>query len=295
MTRTSFERAATYFTNDMIPPLRQQLIGRKLFAKVDTIPPGKFEYEYDKVTELGNAIIDYALPESDKWDDILIANDNIKLAVISKQWKIPLTKWKAYMTEGKDLSTTASRSAAQVIGLADDDLCIQYWKPDGSNAKINGLYASAGSSYSTTADFGNYGKAIEAVAGGLANMAGNNVPITATNWNLTLNPVQYYELIKSMSTTGYPELPQVEKMLNPAGGSATGQVLMSPDITAATGLLSPVDPAGNYIRLVVAQEPKVVLGTDSKKPDISPIYATTYEALAPLVLQPYAVASLTSI
>jgi len=294
--RTSLRRAATYFNNQMVPPLRQMLIGRKLFAKTTTLEKGKFEMDYDTVTEMGEAIISYDLPDStEKRDDIALAAANLKLAVISKGWKIPRSKWDAYMTEGKNLSTTGMQSAAQVCALKEDDLLIQSWKPDGTNAKINGLYASAGNDYSTSKDFGTYGNAIDAVSGLLAMMAADDVPTASINWNYTLNPVQYYELEASESTTGVSEIEKVRRILNPAAGMPGGQIIMSPDITAGTGLVSPVDPAGLYIELVKGQDMTNVLGEDSKVPNISPIYGTTYEVIAPWVKQPNAVGVTSSI
>lgn len=295
MTRSSFHRAATYFDSKMVAPLRQQLIGRKLFAHTTPIPKGKFEYDYDTITEMGSSVISYDLPDDSVKRDMIEATDaTLKLAVIAKGWKIPRTQWEAYLSEGKDLRTKAMLSAAQVNGLAEDDLLINYWKPDGSNARINGLYGSAGNTDSTSADFGTFGNAMAEVGTCLAAIAADDVPTATINWNLTLNAVQYYELAKSVSY-GVREFDEVVKMLNPAAGAATGSIFVSPDITAGTGMLSPVDPAGLYIDLVKAQDMKNVLGEDSKIPDISPIYGTTYEVLAPVVYQTVAVCTMTGI
>lgn len=294
--RTSFRRAATYFNNEMVPPLRQMLLGRKLFAKTTTLEKGKFEMDYDRVTEMGDAVISYDLPDaSEKRDDIAVAAENLKLAVISKGWKIPRAKWEAYLTEGKNLSTTGMMSAAQVCALKEDDLLIQSWKPDGSTAKINGLYASAGNAYDASKDFGTYGNAIDAVSGALAKMADDNVPTASINWNLTLSATQYYELEASESTTGVSEIEKVRRILNPAAGMPSGQIMWTPDILAGKGLVSPVDPSGLYIELVKGVDLNNVLGEDSRIPDISPIYATTYEVIAPWIKQANALCTLDDI
>lgn len=293
--RTSFRRAATYFDKKMVPPLQQQLIGRKLFASTLTLPKGKFELDYDTITEMGSAIISYDLPDDSTKRDMIEATDaNLKLAVISKGWKIPRSQWEAYLSEGKDLRTKAMISAAQVNGLAEDDLLMQSWKPDGSTAKINGLYGSAGNTDSTSADFGTFGNAMAEVGTCLAAIAADDVPTASVNWNLSLNSVQYYELAQSIDT-GVREFEEVVKMLNPAAGMPAGGIFMSPDITADTGMLSPVDPSGQYIELVVGQNMKNVLGEDSKIPDISPIYGTTYEVIAPVVYQTDAICTMTGI
>jgi len=241
--------------------------------------------DYDTITEMGEAVISYDLPDiSEKRDDIGINAANLKLAIISKGWKIPRTKWEAYLTEGKNLSTTAMMSAAQVCAVKEDDLLIQSWKPDGSTAKINGLYASAGNDYDTTKGFDTFGNAIDAVNGALAMMAADNVPTASINWNYVLNPVQFYELGASISD-GVVEKTEVQKILNPAAGMPPGQIMMSNDIDAGKGLISPVDPAGLYIELVKGVDLNNVLGEDSKIPEISPIYGTTYEVIAPWIKQ----------
>jgi uncharacterized linocin/CFP29 family protein len=264
----------------MVDPLRQMLIARKLFAKTTTLEDGKFEMDYDTVTEMGEAIISYDIPDNTtKRDDIAVADASLKLAVISKGWKIPYSKWRAYLSEGKDLSTTGMTSAMQVCALLEEKLLLQSWKPDGSNARINGLYASAGNNYSTSKDFGTYGNAKDAVAGVLSMMADDDVPTASINWNYSLNPTQYYELEASESTSGIAEMEKVLRMLNPAQDMPPGQIIMSPDIAAGTGLVSPVDPAGLYIEFVKGKDMNNVLGTDSKLGEISPVYGTTYEVV----------------
>lgn len=279
----------------MVPPLRQRLKGRKLFASTIVLGKGKFEFDYDTITEMGEAVISYDLPDdSVKRDMIEVSDATLKLAVIAKGWKIPRTQWEAYLSEGKDLRTKAMMSAAQVNAKAEDDLLLQSWKPDGSNARISGLYASAGNTDSTSADFGTYGNALAEIGTCMALMDADDVPTDAVNWNLGLNSVQYEELDSSVSY-GNIEFDQVLKQLNRADGMPKGTIYKSSDITAGTGLLSPVDPAGEYIELIIGQDMKNVLGEDSKIPEISPIYGTTYEVIAPVIYQANALCTMTGI
>lgn len=295
MTTVPVTRAQTFYAQDMKPVLAQQLVARQLFGHRIDIPFGKTKFEYDSVSDLQNAVISVSVPDGDgPWDSLKITGNDLQLAYITEKWKIDRDKYDAFLTEGKNLPVASNRAAAQAIGVSEEKLLAQSWKPDGSSSKIYGLYGCAGNTMSTDYQFDIYGNAKKALAAMFKMLSDDKVPVSALNFNLTLNPQEYYQLTCSESTNGAPEMPMVEKMLNKVGG-APGRIRESPEIVAGTALLSPVDTAGTYIDLVVAKDPTVTLGEDSKLKELSPIYATTYEILAPVVYQPNALCIATSI
>ena len=278
----------------MIPSLAQGRVAMKLFGKTVTLPKGKFRYEVEKVTAMGDAIVTYSIPDATVARDMIgVTIEQLQLAVITKAWKIERDQWDSYESAGKDLPTAAQTSATDALIAAENTLLTKSWKPDGSNDVLKGLYALAGNSYATTADFATYGKAKTAVAQGIALNKADNV--VGVNYNLSLNPEQFAELQVSATTGGIEEWPQVMRILNSVPGAPTGEIYENTNLTAGTGLLSPVDPAGKYIRLIVGQDPINVLGEDSKIPDISPIYGTTYEVLAPYAIHPNSLCTLGAI
>jgi hypothetical protein len=290
------QRATTYFDKKMVDPLADEASARILFDKVTTLPPNTFIYEFEKITEMGEAIITYEIPnETGSKDSITSTPVQMRLAVISKRWEVPYEKWQAYKNLGVDLPTKTMESALRVIGNKERNLLLQSWKPDGTNARINGLYASAGNSYSTSKDFGTNGNAADAVAGALDLMRADNV--NGVNFNLTLNSTQFSELSNSKDAGGNREWDEVMKLLNMDGGSGKppGTIRWSNEITAGTGLISPVDPNGKYIELVVGQNTRNVIGFISEIMDISPMIGTTYEILAPRVTHDVAICTLTTI
>jgi len=295
MADTAFEKAARYFDKELVPPLRQMLIGRQLFAKTLPLPAGSYNIDYNKVTEMGAATISQSLPVGEVHRDMVkVESTNLKLNVILKGYEIARDQWEAFKSKGQNLDTEAMLSAAHVLGQAEDDLLIQGWDPDGdSTYEVEGLYVGADNDYSTTKDFGTYGNAIDAIAGGLALMDADNVQ--GLNFNLTLNATQFFELVASRSTNGDFEYPQALRLLNLNEGAPKGAIRVSADMTAGKGMLSPVDPSGRIMDLVIGQDPRNILGEDSKLKSISPIYGTVYEVLVPRIKQPNGLCKLSDI
>lgn len=294
MTYTLEQRATAYYNKKMITPLTYMMKGRSLFLKTTPVPAGKFVMEFDRITDMGDALITYDIPDvTIERDEIGTTADSVRLVVISKGWQVGYSKWNSFASEGVDLPTENMNSALRVIGATESNMLIQSWKPDGTHARVNGLYAAAGNSYSTSSDFGTAGNAVTAVGGALDLMRADK--ISGVNYNLTLNTTQYNQLQTSTFTNGDMEWDRVLKLLNQEGGPAPGRITWSPYITADTGLMSPADPDGQYMELLVGQNIRNILGRDSKMAEISPLYGTTYEVLAPRVIHSEAICTLTSI
>jgi hypothetical protein len=121
--------------------------------------------------------------------------------------------------------------------------------------------------------------------------------ITGVNYNLTLNSTQFTQLTTSAYTNGDLEWGRVMQLLNMDGGpgAAQGQIRWNPSIEAGKGLITPVDPTGMYMELIVGQPTRNIIGFVSEIEEISPMIGTTYEILGPRVVFPNAICTLTSI
>lgn len=286
-----YEEAAKWLDTQLVEPVRQQLVGRRLFAKTVNIGQGKFNVDYNTLTDMGEAIITYDLPDdSIQKDSVKLATSTIKLAVIPKGYSIPRSQFESFATQGIALDTAAMISAAQKVGEKEDDLLIQGWNPDGTNYRISGLYQSAANTVSTSLDFATFGNPTKAVSAALALLYEDG--ILGMNFNLTLNYTQYTQL-QSNYEYGVYEWDKVMKMLNNVQGGGMGQILMSTDITAGTGMVTPVDTAGVHMDLVIGQDYRNSLA--NPKFDISPVEGITYVILVPRVKHPTAVCTLTNI
>jgi hypothetical protein len=290
------QRAATYFDTKMIAPLSIAASARILYDKVTTLNPNTFIYEYEKISEMGEAIISYDLPdETASRDSISSTPNQMRLAVISKSWNVPYSKWQAYADMGVDLPTQTMESALRVIGKKERGALLQSWKPDGGTARIKGLYEAAGNTIADAHDFGTVGKAVEVVGEALDLIRADEV--NGVNFNLTLNSAEFTKLSTSTYTNGDMEWDRVIKLLNMDGGKGApqGTIRWNPGITADTGLISPVDPTGMYMELVIGQPTRNVIGFKSEIQAISPMIGTTYEILGPRIIYDAAICTLQSI
>ena len=290
---TALEKAATYFDTEIVEPLRQKTMARKLISiKPKVKGDGIKAADILKVIEMGAAQMAYKLPKEMSRDMVRIDKSTVNIPVLFKGYEVDRDAFNVWKEKGVGLDAAAAVSAAQVIAVQEDTAIIDGWKPDGTAYLMNGLYQSAGLTYATAKDFATYGYAKEAIAGAVAAL---EAVFVYPPFNLTLNPVQHGELVMSESSTGTEEYPRVLKVLNGNVENGPGRIFSSPSVLAGKGLVSPVDPARVYMELLNPQPIRNVLGEDSKMPGISDITGTSFEALYVNVKQANALCKLTNI
>ena len=157
------------------------------------------------------------------------------------------------------------------------------------------MYGGAGNSYDTTKSFASAGNAKDAISGALDLIYSSKVD--GVNFNLILNSAQYRKLSTNlMPYTNKREWELVMELLNENDKAPSkGSIYKSPYITAGTGLLSPADPDGEFIELLVGQPITNDIGRDSTEPGTSPLYGKTYEKIGAHLIHPEAVCKLTDI
>lgn len=292
---TTFSKIARHFDKEVIEPVRQVTVARRLMAVNPNIKGnGIWNVDVTTLSELSDATIDFALPSGDSHRDAIKASvANKELPVLWKGYEIPRSAYEAFVQKGIRLDSEAAISAAVVVTNKEDDLLLQGWAHDGSTYDVSGLYQSAGNSETTSDDFGTAGNAIDKIALAKGLLADDG--IYGMNYNLVLNPTQFAQLDGSVLTNGNREFSEVLKQLNPYPNAAPGGIFQSTDVTAATGMVLPVDPARRFFEIIEAQPMKNILGEDSKVPGISPIYGTTYSVVYPHIKHANAICSLTNI
>lgn len=295
MVVTAEYRAASYYNTKMVGPLTYRFQTRSLFLKQTPIQDNKDIMEFDTITDMGEAVVSYDLPGVTlEKDEIKTTPDSIRMVYLSRGWQVSNQKWKAFETEGVDLPLENMKSALRVIGTKENELLTVSYKPDNSNVRVNGLYAAAGNSYTSSKDFGTPGNASDVVGGGLSLIRADKV--SGVNHNLVLADDQYTELsISRSTTTGLREWNDIMELLNMEGGPVPGRIIMNPYMTAGTGMLTPADPDGEYIELLIGQNITNEVGRDSRQPLTSPMYGKTYEKIAPRIIHANSICTLTTI
>lgn len=293
MTQTALQRAATYLDGEIVEPLRQKTMARQLITvKPKVKGDGIKAADVMKVVDMGRAQIAYRLPKDMSRDMIRIDKSTVNIPFLFKGYEVDREAIEAYAREGIALDTAAAVSAAQAIGVMEDEAIITGWIPDGAAYKMPGLFESGTTHYVTTKDFGTYGDAKTAVAALISQLEALYV---YPPFNLVLNPTEHGQLVMSESTTGTEEYARIVRIINGNTEGGPGRIFSSPNITAGKGMLSPVDTARVYMELLNPQPVRNVLGEDSKMPGISDITGTTYEALYVHVKQPAAIGILDDI
>ena len=291
MTQTALQKAATFFDTEIVLPLRETAMARKLISVKPTVKgAGIKAADILKLKDMGKAQIAYRLPKDMSRDMIRIDKETVNIPLLFKGYEVDREEIEVYARVGVGLDSAAAVSAAHAIAIMEDEAIIAGWLPDGATYKMPGLYNYGNSTdYSTHVDFDTYGDAIKAVAGlkGLLEAAHVYPP-----FNLTLNPAEIAKLDASESSTGRPEIERVRNIINGYVVGGPGQIASTSNITAATGMLTPVDTSRVYMELLNPQPVRNVLGEDSKMPGISDITGTSFEALYVHVKQPAAVGRL---
>ena len=283
----ALQNLAKYFDKEMIKPLQQRFIGRKLVPKNTELSGkgiGMETVDVWTLLRMADATISLGLPTGYE-DTADVTKATLNLPILHHPFTLPRRMYETYKMAGIGIEAALSLEAAYRVQLQEEALILNGWAPDGATYTISGLYQSAGNAETTADDFGTYGNAVAKIALAKALLETDSV---YGPYNLVLNPTQENELLGSFSTTGASEWDQVMKMLK------GGDIFSSPIQTAATGMLM-ATPNKAYFDLVIPQEYKTQLNEDPKLGTLSPIHGVVYECLAPRVKQTNAICTLTNI
>lgn len=295
-TEPALKSAAKYITKELIMPLQQITVARRLMTRNPEITGrGVFNFDKNVLTGLKDAVISYDLPKpDDNRDAVKVKKSTVDIPVISEPFEIPRGDFEAWKNKGVKIDTAASQDAMARVVEREDDLVINGWSPDGTTYEVEGFNNLTGRNQVTTdLDFGTYGNATKAVGAALELF--DDSKVRAQGWYLILNRTQARELRTSRSAQGVKELTDVIELLNNDKATGPGQIFSSADQAAGTGAMIPIDTGRRYMELVIPQDIWTVLGLDSRAEDISPVYGTVLEVVYPHFKKPEAVCTLNSI
>ena len=299
MTNAMFETVSKQIDDSLVEPLRQLSMARKLIPKVMTVPEGTWNVEYFTASEMGDAIISYDLAQTQLADTIGATPSVIKIPVLRKDFKMGKQSLQAMQKYGIDWIDENAKSANYKVKRKEEVMLLTGWAPNGTNYTVAtggcpGLYSSANAE-ATSSDFGTAGNAKIETGLVQAKLAGYGV--VNRNLNLTLNPTQYFQLMSSQYTySNQFEYLDVLRMLNPNPSMPQGQIFVSSDMTAGTGLYSVVDTTGEFFDLIMLKEQHTVLMEDPNFPaEIAPVKGFVISAMVPRIKNSYGLISATGI
>lgn len=286
----AFESYSKAVDSELVPPLQDVLIGRKLVYVTAPKGFGVTSVDWGKIADMSGGYVSYGFVDGN--EDMLDVNlTNSKVPVYWKDYRVNRRLYEGWLVNNTDMDTSAAQSASYIAASTEDAAIINGVSNDGTNYDINGLYQGAGNNYSASCDFGTYGNGMAAVAGAKKLMVDDGIPAYNIPLNLVLASTQFGELEKS-TTQGQDEWPRVLRMLN--GGS----IYPVPEtiLGTGTGMLLPAPSVGKpYLDFFLTSNFQTEHGTDSKHPVTSDLFGRVFSAGILRIKQSNAICKLSSI
>lgn len=285
MTNYIPEEYYTQVRDSIIETIRKQSISRQMLP-TRLIPGGigTQQFTFDTATEVSEAMLSWAFVDNAE-DVVGRGREHVPIPVLHKEFRIGRRDLAAAMNGGYDLDTRSANSSAYKVAMLENELVVDGFAPDDSTYEIDGIYQSAGNSYSTSADFGTPGNALKAVEGALDKLYEDDIDM---NFDMYLNPKQYLELSTSIfgdAKEGSTEMPMVEKLLG-------GNIIKTSWLTAGTGLIMPSECPNYFGELIIAQDATVEFEVMPKSKDL---WGRVYECVVPVIYEENAFCTLTTI
>ena len=256
----------------LVDPLRNVLKGRQLVYTTAPQGFGVTSVDWGKITDISDGLVSYGFITGNE-DAIDVALTNSKVPVYWKDYTVDRRTYEGWLINGTDIDAASAIAAGYKAAKAEDTAIIQGVSRDGTNYDFVGMYQGAGNDYSATKGFDTFGYPTDAVAGGLALMADDGIPVDSIPINLVLAPTQYLELAASRSAYGAREWTDIEAILNGGG------IYQSTALTAGTGLLAPAASVGEpYVDFYLTQDFTVENGIDAAHPDTGNLTGRVYSA-----------------
>lgn len=291
MVDTTLQSFSKKVDESLVQPLRRTLVGRRIVPVTEPVGFGVSAVEWSTITEMGEGMVSYAF-NSVNTDTIGAIPTTSKIPVYWKDYSMDRRQYLGYLSKNQNIDTSTALSAAYVAALAEDAAIINGVSRDGSAYDIDGLYQGAGNSDATDLAWSTTGNATKSVANAYALLAADNVPVgDNVPYNLLAHPTPYMNLLKSRSTNGVREYPEVKEMLN------GGEIIMSNALPAATdGVLLPapqiLEP---YVDFYLASDWRTEHGVDSEHPDTGDLSGRVYSAGILRIKQSNVICKLTDI
>jgi len=247
------------FDEAVVPVLRAQSVGRKLMPvnpKLSGQGLGVLTVETLQYVARAGAATNYDI-QNDNFDTIDIKSFPTRIPVQQDDVTIKYRDWKAYELKKIPLENDLSTDMTSNIIAEQDTLVVDGWKPNGSTYEIKGMYQVAGNTVSAS-DSGTYGNLKAATVSGISLLKADGV--YSAGYNLSLASFNFAELMDSENDTGKEEAPAILKILNAAAPneSQPGQIIEAPDLTAGTGMISPIASQDNlrFFDIIETQTPE---------------------------------------
>jgi len=285
---TPLTRAATQVSQEIIPVLRNTLVGRRLAAINPFIKgDGKTATEYTSISDISDGFVQWNLPTGTEFGDSIVSKLKIiNIPVLYKKFdvrKSDVLAWENRLVgqnPENNLNLLSATAAARKVAEQEENLIFDGWRPDGTNYAIKGLTQAAanvitgGAITITGTMFGYVCDAISALEDDV--VFGDNGA-----YNLAITPAIKAALLSKRYQNGDRELAQIKEILN------GGDIYTTPYIPAGVALVTPVDNSRQHFEFLNPVDYRVEFA-EPKFQNLSNIEGISYELFTPVYMREHA-------
>lgn len=281
MTDTPLLRAATQASQDIIPILRDTLIGRRLasinpYMKGD----GKTAFEITSISDLSDGFIQWNLPTGNEFSDSIRSDLRVvNVPVIYKKFEVRMSDLLAWENRkfgiGSDnsLNLVSAVTAARKVAEQEEQMIMDGWKPDGSTYVVKGFVQAAGNTIAG-GSIAAAGTMYQYVVDAISALEADTVFGDGGAYNLAITPEIKAALLGKRYVNGDREFPAVKEILN------GGDIFTSRYLPSGTALVLPVDRTRQYFEFLNPVDHRIEFAAP-KFSRLSPVEGIAYELFTP--------------
>ncbi len=269
-------------------PIQETIVGRKIANVAGPFGEDKEMLTFRKYTEVSAATIAMNLSAGSR-DLIKPSESSINVPYVFKNWFYSARQLMQIQKMGAAFDTGVIRSAGYEVGLQEDALILDGWKPDGTTyvGGVSGFLASAGLT-KAGADFGTVDNARKTVGDCITEFEAT-AKISQGPWNWVLNYTNHGQLNGNFYTTTPAALWEMDVVQRKLGGQIFGTAVYSD----GTGLMS-TSPATGYFDIAIGADVTQKI-EELDMHEGGGAVGFIYECLVPRVKQPNGLLKITGI
>jgi len=285
---TPLTRAATQVSQEIIPVLRNTLVGRRLAAINPYIKgDGKTATEYTSISDISDGFVQWNLPTGNEFGDSITSNLKIiNIPVLYKKFDVRKSDVLAW--ENRDVGTNpennlnllSATAASRKVAEQEETLIFDGWKPDGSTYAIKG-FTQAAANVITGGAITTVGTMFGYVADAISALEADNVFGDNGAYNLAITPAIKAALLSKRYQNGDRELAEIKSLLN------GGEIYTSPVLATGTALVTPMDNSRQHFEFLNPVDYRVEFA-EPKFATLSNIEGIAYELFTPVYMREHA-------
>jgi len=285
MIESPLTRASTEASREIVPILRNMLIGRRLasinpYMKGD----GKTSFEITRVSDLGDAFVQWQLPTGGEFSDSITTSLRvINIPVLYKKFETKMQDILAWenrdvgVTSENNLNFLSANTASRKVAEQEEIMIFNGWKPDGSTYTIKG-FANAAGNVISGGSIASAGTMYQYVVDAICALEDHVIFGDNNSYNLAITPAVRAALLGKRYTNGDREYDEIVKLL---GG---GSVYVTPYLPAGDAVVLPVDASRQYFEFVNPVDHRIEFA-EPRFANLSSVEGIAYELFTPNYLR----------